>query len=162
MTTRTITYDDAEALAYLGQLSARLGDLTPVMQDLGEYLVTSTKGRFGTSTAPDGTPWAANSLTTLALYGRMFKGAAKAVANKQPLIGESKRLSGEIHALATASSVTVGSSMIYAGVQQFGAAKHSLGPVSPWGNIPARPYLGLSATDRGNVLDIVRGYLDGA
>lgn len=159
MTTRTITFDDAEALAYLGQLSARLGDLTPVMQDLGEYLISSTKARFASGTAPDGTPWAANSLTTLARYGRMYKGSAKAVAGKKPLIGESRRLSGEIHAVTTANSVTVGSSLIYAGVQQFGAAKHSLGPKSPWGDIPARPYLGLSVADRGNVLDILREYL---
>lgn len=161
MTTRTITYDDAEALAYLGQLQARLADLTPVMQDLGEYGVESTKRRFATGTAPDGTPWAANSLTTLARYGGLFKGAKKAMAGKRPLIGETRRLSTEILSLATASSVTVGSPLVYAGVQQFGAAKGSLGPRSPWGDIPARPYLGLSATDRGNVLAIVREYLAG-
>lgn len=161
MTTRTITFDDAEALAYLGQLAAKLGDLTPVMQDLGEYLVVSTKSRFASSTAPDGTPWAANSLTTLARYGRMYKGASKAVAGKKPLIGESRRLSGEIHAVSTSTSVTVGSSLVYAGVQQFGAGKGTLGPRSPWGDIPARPYLGLSTADRGNVLAIVREYLAG-
>lgn len=162
MTTRTITYDDAEALAYLGQLQARLADLTPVMQDLGEYLVDSTKRRFASGTAPDGSPWAPNSLTTLARYGGLYKNAKKAQAGKRPLIGETRRLSTEILALATASSVTVGSPLVYAGVQQFGAAKASLGPRSPWGDVPARPYLGLSATDRGNVLAIVREYLAGA
>lgn len=172
MATRTITFDGAEALAALDQLAARLGNLTPVMQDLGEYLVASTKARFAAGAGPDGARWAANSPVTLARYlgnyGGMFKrdgtlskrGAARAGA-KRPLIGETRRLSGEIHAVVTAASVTVGSSLVYAGVQQFGAPKGSLGPRSPWGNIPARPYLGLSAADRGEVLAIVRGYLAG-
>ena len=39
------------AEAALGALNARLTDMTPVMFDLGEYLVTSTKDRFPTGTA---------------------------------------------------------------------------------------------------------------
>lgn len=175
MTTRTITFDDGGAIAYLEQLAARMADLTPVMQDLGEYLVASTKARFSSSTAPDGSHWAVNSPVTLGRYlsnyGGMFKksggltkdGEAKASA-KKPLIGQTGQggLGDTIHAIATANSVTVGSSLIYAGVQQFGAARHSLGQNTPWGDIPARPYLGLSLTDRGNILSIVRDHLDKA
>jgi phage virion morphogenesis protein len=170
MTSYTITYTDSGVAAYLDELAAHMADLTPVMQDLGEYLVMSTKARFGTSTAPDGTPWAVNSPVTigryLGNYGGMYKksgglskkGAARSAA-KKPLIGETRRLSSEIHAVATSHVVTVGSSMIYSAVQQFGATKGSLGPRTPWGNIPARPYLGLSASDRGQVIDLLRSYL---
>ncbi|CQR43713.1 Phage virion morphogenesis protein [Thiomonas sp. CB3] len=166
----TITYTDTGVAAYLDQLAARMADLTPVMQDLGEYLVMSTKARFATSTAPDGTPWASNSQVTIGRYlgnysgmykksGALSKKGATRSAAKKPLIGESRRLSGEIHAVPTAHGVTVGSVLIYSAVQQFGAAKGSLGPRTPWGNIPARPYLGLSASDRGQVIDLVQGYL---
>jgi phage gpG-like protein len=169
MTSYTITYTDSGVAAYLDELAAHMADLTPVMQDLGEYLVMSTKERFGTSIAPDGTPWAVNSPVTigryLASYSGMYKksgglnkkGAARA-AEKKPLIGRSRRLGRSIHAVATKSSVTVGSDVEYSAVQQFGATKGSLGPRTPWGNIPARPYLGLSTKDRSNVIDFVVSY----
>jgi len=43
--------------------------------------------------------------------------------------------------------------MVYAAVHQFGAAQGAFGNTSrgspiPWGDIPARPYLGLSDDDR--------------
>lgn len=170
MGTITITYTDGGVSAYLAQLAARMSDLTPVMQDMGEVLVMSTKARFASGAAPDGAPWAANSPVTVGRYlgnyagmykkagGLSKKGAARS-AGKKPLIGETRRLGSEIHAVATSRSVTVGSSLIYAAVQQFGAAKGSLGPRTPWGDIPARPYLGLSAADRGQLIDLVQGYL---
>lgn len=35
-----------------------LPDLSPVMEDIGEYLRTSTLKRFAQGTAPDGSKWA--------------------------------------------------------------------------------------------------------
>ena len=57
---------------------------------------------------------------------------------------------------------------MYAAVQQFGARAGSLwsgkdrrgrNAKAPWGDIPARPYLGLSAKDERNIMEIVRDYL---
>lgn len=53
--------------------------------------------------------------------------------------------------------------MIYAGSQQFGAAKGSFGNTKrgspiPWGDIPAREFLGLSDEDRHEVSGIVTDY----
>lgn len=40
----------------LGKLANAGRDLTPVFADIGEYLVRTTKDRFRTQEAPDGTP----------------------------------------------------------------------------------------------------------
>lgn len=50
----TIQLDDRQLQGALAQLRQRLGDLTPVMQDIGEELVARAKQRFATSTGPDG------------------------------------------------------------------------------------------------------------
>jgi phage gpG-like protein len=57
--------------------------------------------------------------------------------------------------------------MIYAAVQQFGAAKGAFGRTSrgapiPWGNIPARPFLGISAEDEPLMLEIVAEWFQAA
>lgn len=62
----------------------------------------------------------------------------------------------------------IGSGQEYAAVHQFGAKAGSLWQgrdkrgrraKSPWGDIPARPYLGLSKQDEQSILDIVQDYL---
>lgn len=95
---------------------------------------------------------------------RLSATAWKYVAGKKPLLGASKRLSHEIHYRASMDGVEVGTALEYATTQQFGAKQGSLGrtrrgaPV-PWGDIPPRPFLGLSPQDRNNVLAILRKYL---
>jgi len=145
----TIEIDDREIQAALRRLQQQIGDLTPVMQQIGEYLVQSTKDRFARGEAPDGTPWAPNSPVTLARK----KG-------NRPLIGESGRLSNEIYPRAGRDFVEVGSAPEYAAVQQSGARKGQFGKTRrgapiPWGDIPARPFLGLSDDDRREILDIL-------
>lgn len=67
--------------------------------------------------------------------------------SKKPLIGESGALSGQIFYRLVGNSLEIGSSMEYSAVQQFGAREGSLGGGAPWGDIPARPFLGVSADD---------------
>lgn len=170
-----VEIDDKQVLAALNRLLETGADMTPAMQDIGEYLVTSTRQRFQDGVAPDGTPWAPNSQTTYLLYldkfgssfgkktGRLTKTGANRAAGKKPGLGETKQLSTKIHARATAHSVEVGSALEYAGTFHFGAKKHSFtGGKTPWGDIPARPFLGLSEDDKAMVLDILQEHLEGA
>lgn len=102
-----IEIDDREVLAVLQELSRRGANLAPAMHAIGNDMVESTKRRFATSSALDGTPWAANSEVTLLQYLGLYagshkkdgslskKGAARA-GGKKPLIGETKRLSTTI------------------------------------------------------------------
>lgn len=153
METYRFEFDDERALSALARLEGRAGALRPLMQDLSELLVTSTKERFPRGVDPEGVPWAPNAPSTIAR-----KGSAR------PLIGESRRLGNEIFGIVDDRSVSVGSALIYAAVMQDGARKGEFGrtrrkaPI-PWADIPARQFVGLSADDQRNIGETVQEFL---
>ena len=162
-----VEFNDAGAIAALTRISAHLSDMSPLMEEIGRLLYVTTVDRFGAGIAPDGAPWAPKKESTLEAY--RSRGHRMDV---RPLFGPSLRLSRQIARQADANSVTIGSTMEYAAVMQGGAAKGSLGSYSgvskkgraysggtPWGNIPARPFIGLSDNDRTNILDTVAEWL---
>lgn len=168
MSTFTITVDDAEVLAALVRLRSRTSNLGPVLMAIGEDLVASTRQRFATATAPDGTPWAANSEVTISRYLGLTKGNYKKdgslskkgearAASKKPLTGESKQLGQQIHYRVEGNVLEVGSAMEYAAMQQFGGTKAQFPHL--WGDIPARPFLGISAADRATIEETISDYL---
>jgi phage virion morphogenesis protein len=165
----TIQVDDKQVLDMLAELSRRMANLQPAMKEIGEDIVASTKRRFASSTSPDGTPWASNSQVTVERYLGVFagshkkdgtlskRGAARSAA-KKPLIGETKTLGLTInYQLSGTSAVHIGSPKVYAAMHQFGGTKTQFPHL--WGDIPARPFLGLSAPDKANILDILGTYL---
>ena len=147
--------DDVERR--LGRLADAGRDLTPLMADIGEYLVRTTKDRFRDQEAPDGTPWAPLSEST----------RRRKKINKDRILTREGYLGGTIAFRASPDEVLVGSNLIYAGTHQFGAEKGAFGSTSrgspiPWGDIPARPFLGLSDADADEIREIVADYLLGA
>lgn len=160
-----------QVTATLRKLADMAESPRPALLAIGEHLAETTKQRFETSTGPDGKPWASNSEVTHMSALRRYKGnwtkktrklSAKGItraANKKPLIGLSKTLSTTINYRVVGNSIEVGSPAKYAAVQQFGAKKHSLGGKAPWGDIPARPFLGLSDQDQDKMLDILKEHL---
>lgn len=170
-----VEIDDEEVNRALTKLFRSAQKPRPVLEQIGELLVDSTKRRFGTSTGPDGQRWAPNTPTTLFRYlgvykgsfskrdGRLTKAGAARAGGKRPLIGETGSLSSQIHYEVDGSgTLEVGSPMIYAAAQQFGAKKRSFQGKAPWGDIPARPFLGISDHDRTNILDTISDYLGDA
>lgn len=155
-----IEINDEQIVLRLGQLAFGMEDMTPAMQEIAEFLVVTTKERFPAGIAPDGTPWAPKSQTTLDTYAR--RGDRQ---DPRPLFGPSRALSSTIFGVSTPNTAEVGSALIYSAVMQFGAGQGAFGvngrggPI-PWGNIPARPFLGLSETDQVGILDITAEYLD--
>lgn len=145
----TVEFKTDDLTRALEQLQRQLSDMTPVMQEIGEYLVESTKARFVAGVDPDGNPWAAKSLVTMAATAVREKKAA----DPRPLFGPTGLLSSQINYEAARDYVEVGSNRVYAAMMQFGGTKSSFPHL--WGNIPARPFFGLSETDEVNILDIV-------
>lgn len=172
-----IRIDDQQAQDDFKALIARGTNLRPLMYELGEHLTETTKQRFQTSTAPDGSRWEPNTEATylayLALFkssfgkdGKLTKGGAGRAAGKKPLIGESGHLSSRINYRADDTSVTIGSPEKYSAVHQFGAIRGEFGTTRrgsriPWGSIPARPFLGISAEDEAAISEKVGAYLAG-
>lgn len=178
----TFTVDDAEVRAQLiALLRADTGDLMP---RLGEYLLKSTQDRFGSQTAPDGTPWAV--LKTR--YARRKK------YNKDKILTLRGYLrSGIRYRVTGANSVEVGTNTKYAAIHQFGGTtdqnaqsrrvryrsvagrilfaskRHKENVTERWVtrgayqiNMPARPFLGVSATDDKEIQSIVLDWVIGS
>lgn len=95
--------------------------------------------------------------------GSLSKKSQTLLASKRPLIGESGSLAQQFHVSSDANSVTVGSTMKYAAMQQFGGKKSQFPKL--WGDIPARPFLPITAAgtfypeEERLIVDTLRRYL---
>lgn len=166
----TVEINEEEITRALARVSAALTDMTPLMQDIGDLMVDSTRENFKDGTDPDGNPWAPKSATTLEAYRRRGDGQPT-----RPLIGPSRTLSTTINAEPSTDRVAWGSNVIQAAVMQFGAGAGEFGaragldkngreffmPI-PWGAIPARPYLGVGQGDTDAIIATIEEYLDSA
>lgn len=168
--------DDQQVRQAFAHLIASAENPRPFLAQIGELLVDSTKQRFSTSTAPDGSRWPENSEITLLGYLNQYKGSfrkkdggltqkgAKRLGGKKPLIGETGSLATMIVYQVNGSGLIVGSPMEYAAAQQFGMKKGYAGATKrgspiPWGDIPAREFLGISDQDRALILDLSSDFL---
>ena len=153
-TTIEVTFDDAKVQRALRRLIAAGRDMTPAMRDIGEHLLNTTRERFVDQKAPDGKLWATLSPVTRERKRR----------NKDKILTLEGYLRGNLAYRAGPDQVEVGSPSIYAGTHQFGAKKGAFGKTArgapiPWGDIPARPFLGLSDDDQDEIGRIVARYL---
>lgn len=154
-----IEFNHAPTTEAIRQAIASLENATPLFHDIGEYMVEATRKRFLLGVAPDGKRWLPKSDTTLERYRRLGYGRLI-----RPLIADGKKLSTEIQFFVAREGVVIGSSMIYSRVMQEGALKGAFGrdrhgrPL-PWGNIPARPWLGVSRGDQQKIVEIAEEYV---
>lgn len=165
----TVTVNDRQVLDTLNQLMSRAKNLRPAFAEIGEDLLDTTKRRFSSATSPDGEAWDRNSDVTVARFlglkssnfkkdGSLSKRGLANSSAKKPLTGKTKSLQRTInYQLIGATGVAVGSPMVYAAMQQFGGTKSQFPHL--WGDIPARPFLGISTADKQNILDIIGSYL---
>jgi phage virion morphogenesis protein len=142
-----VEFDDTKVLDALKRLNKATDDLRPALKQIGEYLQETTKQRFTSTTAPDGSKWLLNTLATLD-----YK------QGDRPLTGETGVLGDTIVSqIVDKNTLEVGSFLEYAAMQQFGGTKSEFPHL--WGDIPARPFLGLSEDDEKEVLEIVNDHL---
>lgn len=125
------------------------GDLTEFMQDAGEILISATKDRVLRGEQPDGAQFAPRSPATLARYAKL------GLSFGAPL-NVSGDMRQHLHYQADKNSVEFGSNAIQSAVMQFGASKGEFGQAAngsslPWGDIPARPFIGISDEDENNL-----------
>lgn len=148
--TFTVGLEDRALQAGLGALAAELTDMTTFMDAVGRVLVNGAVQRIGsTNVSPDGTPWVPSK---------------RATEDGGRTLVLSGILRTSINAWAAPDHVLVGTNVPYAAVHQMGAAVGSLGiwigedkrgrqmtVLSPWGDIPARPYLGISRDEETDI-----------
>ena len=160
----------AEAERVLNELIRRMTDFSEPMQDIGELMVESTRQNFVEGSSPDGVPWAPKSQATLDAYA-----ARKETVSSKPLIGPSRTLSTTVFSQPGTNSVSWGSAMIQAAVMQFGAQAGEFGATigrdkngrefmvsTPWGDIPARPFIGVGEDDETAIVATLEEWLERA
>jgi phage virion morphogenesis protein len=138
-----LLYFDLSALDGLeGRINRLAGfDRADLFDQIGAVLESSTRERIGaTKRGPLGEVWPAWSPAY----------AATRRPGHSLLVGEQSLLDS-IQSYATADQARVGSDMIYAAIQHFGADDD--------GGIPARPYLGISDQDEADIRDLLTGVL---
>lgn len=170
MTTLTLDFDTGPALAKVREAVQKIANPRPLFKSIGNAMLESTKQRFASSTAPDGSKWAANTDVTIARYlgeysgthkkdGSLSKKGEKRVASKKPLIAKGDLRDGLNVQFTDANSVSIGSNEDHASTQQFGALALSYKDVAPWGDVPAREFLGVSAEDEKTILELAQEFL---
>jgi phage virion morphogenesis protein len=146
-----IEAESEEALAALQRLAAGVtpAKMKAPLMKIGQELVESTRERFQTRTAPDGTPWAKNAPATEKRKGK-----------NTPLV-DTGIFSRDFHYQVDEGNLFVGTNymheLIKSGGENIGLAVHQFGSLN--GRIPARPFLGVSPADEEMIESEVSDYL---
>lgn len=135
-----VEYDDARIRAALEGLTKRLGNLQPVFQDVGEYLLLAHDQRFRDQTSPEGDPWVALS--------EDYRSRKK--RNQDRILVLDDILGATLRYQAGDKGLEFGTDRIYAATHQFGRDE---------ADIPARPFLGLAPADEEETLRLIEEHL---
>lgn len=143
----SVDFDDAEIQKYFRRLHRLGADMSPATMEISEFLHERTRDHFDDEQAPDGTPWP--TLTPETLKRKQAKG----VPTNKILHGESLHLRDTIFPFHNpfAAGVSTGpGTAAYAATHQFGDESR---------NIEARSYLGLSAEDELEIIEILKDHI---
>ncbi len=154
-----IQIDDAEVVGALRRLIALGRNASPVMRDVAALGEASTRLRFRTETGPDGQRW---------------KPSLRAQMTGGRTLTQAGHLAGSLSARHGADYAEWGVNRIYAAIHQVGGTIRAKGGALkfrlPGGGfavvkavkIPARPFLGVSNTDRRDILDLIAARINAA
>lgn len=127
---------DDELRHVLSQAVAKLDNTAPLMHDVSRALLSETLQNF---TAQGRPVWAGLSPVTLSR-----RGASAAI------LQDTGKLRQSIGVDSDNDTASVGTNLVYATTQQFGATKGEFGTTKkgtpiPWGDIPARSFIPITA-----------------
>ncbi|MEI6100088.1 MAG: phage virion morphogenesis protein [Alphaproteobacteria bacterium] len=142
----TVEINDDLISAALASAQAQLGDMSNLMGKLAVLIVDQTEQRFTEGKSPEGVPWAPRSAVTIANYKRR----KLAYGGLLHLTGQ---LSGNLGSAYGPDFAEVTTAEPYAAMMQFGGTRAAFPNL--WGNIPARPFMGLSDENQTDILDTI-------
>ena len=161
-----IELQDQELRYALRRLVAFGHDLSPVTAEVAAHILRVTEDAYEQERDPaTGEAWAPLSEITL----RRREKSGHVGSDRAKKLQVSRNLLDSIVADFDASAAVVGTNLIYATTQQFGAERGKFGrgefktregsfPI-PWGDIPARPFLGVSPDDERSITDIIADHI---
>lgn len=147
---------DLRALERIQEAVSRMADapLGELKEGLGAELESQTRNRIEfEKESPEGVAWPDWSDTH----------AATRHGGHSLLQGEGDLLDS-IQYQIQGDQILVGSPLVYAGTMQWGAKQGAFGRTSrngpiPWGDIPAREYLGLSIENEEDLVELVEDFI---
>jgi phage virion morphogenesis protein len=148
-----IEADDARILAALRRVGGVFSSPAPLLRDIAALGEASTRLRFRTQTAPDGTPW---------------KPSLRAQITGGRTLTDRGHLADSLSSRADANTAQWGVNRIYAAIHQFGGTIRAKAggalrfPLAGGGyavvkavTMPARPYLGISPDDADDIVALI-------
>ena len=132
----------------LRRLEERVGNLTPVLTDIGEMLINSFRARWNAGEDSEGNPWTPLKDSTLERKAKLGQPADVLVGYRQ--------LQKLNKAITSAGGLSIGTGEDYGAIHQLGG---EAGPRDRRVTIPARPFLGLSSEDEDQILEIIEEYI---
>ena len=133
-----VKFDDGGVQQLLSTLANRAADNSGILRKVATIYLASTEKRFETSTAPSGRSWKRNSKATTQLKLKGMKGRSPAILGAKPGVWTGK-LASSMKYRIVGDYLTIFTDIPYA---PFFSRGHK--GVKPWGNTPARPFLGQS------------------
>ena len=155
-----ITVYDREVRDALTRLREAGADMMPAMRDIAGVLESAAQFSFQHQSSPDGEKWPDLSDHTKARRRKRRKWPGQ-------ILHVSGRLAGSITSSYDADSAIAGTNVIYAVTHQYGAVRGEFGATRsgrpiPFGDIPARAFLGVSDDLVDEVLHEVATHLTNA
>lgn len=150
-----IQVDDRDVMAAFNRLIASANDLSPAMRKVAGILADATERAFEMEQDPvTGASWAPLKPSTV----KRRKGDA------HPILQQSGQLAASVQSTSGRDFAQAGTNKEYAATHQFGARKGKFGATRrgvpiPWGDIPARPFLGIGERDKEAIIDVFNAHL---
>lgn len=159
MTDISIEFNDQQVQRALNELIRRVDDPSPAMRAIAGVLEEATEEAFRTESDPaTGIAWDPLSAVTLAVNPERRGGS---------ILQDSGLLAASVVSDYGRDYAEIGTNRVYAPTHQFGAKQGEFGTTSrggpiPWGDIPARPFLGIGPQDEEDILAIAARFLAGS
>ena len=153
-----IEIENKDARRKLRNLISAMEDKSAITALIAEHLHAITLRAFHKEQDPTtGEPWAELSPVTRAIRKKRRKLNA-------PKLTQTRRLLESIVTDSNDRSAIVGTNLVYATTHQFGAKRGQFGSTRkgapiPWGDIPARPFLGINKSDADAITTAVTRYI---
>lgn len=153
-----IEFNDQEVQNALNELIARAQDSTDLMRQVAGVMADATDSAFASESDPStGIAWDPLSAVTLALRPERMGAPILNATGSAGLLGSISTDYGKDYA-------EIGTNRVYAPTHQFGARQGEFGASArggpiPWGDIPARPFLGISPAHEKDILAIASRFL---
>jgi phage virion morphogenesis protein len=140
-----ITIKDKALSDALRQAARVAEDMRPLLNAIGETVTRQTFERFKSEgPAPDGTPW--KKLKDATVERKRKRKKSEKILRESGILGDTIAPQ-----MPDSNTVVIGTNSVYGRVHQMGYKEK---------NIPARPYLGLSAENTQEIMRIMENYVN--